>query len=148
MFKFLSTKQQQRYTEAGGSATRYAHADSGNDQEWLALPKRDLPELVTRYISKMETEESEAWCNCPWAVHPEDTEIKSGHCRRCGVRRNDSIHEFFDLMYDPESGDMLNHHFKGVRKRRLDNHPQCPVHTREGMVLYFFEWAFTDAARS
>jgi len=29
------------------------------------------------------------------------------------------------------------------RKRRGDQAPDCPVHTKEGMLIYFFEWVFT-----
>jgi hypothetical protein len=27
------------------------------------------------------------------------------------------------------------------RKRRLDNHPECPTHTREGLIAGFIKWA-------
>lgn len=29
------------------------------------------------------------------------------------------------------------------RKRRVDDAPDCPIHTKEGMIIYFFEWVFT-----
>jgi hypothetical protein len=29
------------------------------------------------------------------------------------------------------------------RKRRADTAPDCPVHTKEGLLIYFFEWVFT-----
>lgn len=30
--------------------------------------------------------------------------------------------------------------FKEARKRRTDNDPECPVHTREGLILGFIRW--------
>lgn len=34
---------------------------------------------------------------------------------------------------------------KGQRRKRLvDPNPECPVHTKEGFLLYFFEWVFTQ----
>jgi hypothetical protein len=105
--------------------------------DWLALPKRDVPELVARYIAAMETEESAEWCRCLWAVHPDDQEIKKGHCRECNQPQKADVHT---VNADPDV-----HKFKGKRMRKADEHPQCPVHTREGMVMYFLEWAFTNA---
>jgi len=32
------------------------------------------------------------------------------------------------------------------RKRRTDNHPECPVHTREGLIMGFIKWA-TDGSQ-
>lgn len=33
------------------------------------------------------------------------------------------------------------------RKRRGEQAFDCPVHTREGMLIYFFEWVFTNGKR-
>jgi hypothetical protein len=34
---------------------------------------------------------------------------------------------------------------KGKRRKiRSDTHPECPVHTKEGFLRYFFEWVFTN----
>jgi hypothetical protein len=116
---------------------------TGVDVEILSLPKFQIPSLVNQYIAAMETEVSDEWCKCPWIIHPDDQEVKKGTCRICGERKDRKVHDV-----DPEGLRLGVHKFTGKRMRRGDEHPECPVHTREGMVLYFFEWVFTDAQRA
>lgn len=97
-------------------------------------------ELVNRYVAAMETEHSKDWCRCVWAVHPDDQNIKRGHCRLCNQSPNARDHNVANT-------DVIatDHTFKGKRMRKVADHPECPVHTREGFLLYFFEWAEKNA---
>lgn len=97
--------------------------------DYISLPLKDIPELVTRYVMAVETQETDEWCRCEWIIHPDDLLIVDYRCRECNRSRDDAIH--------------LDHQFRGKRKRRGDQHPECPVHTKEGFLLYFFEWVFT-----
>lgn len=105
---------------------------------FISLPAGDILTLVERYIAAMETEESEHWCRCEWMIHPDDVSIKKGHCRECELPKVHQIHTEADLQY---------HRFRGIRKRKGDTDATCPVHTREGLIIYFFEWVFSSAAR-
>ena len=108
-------------------------------KEYLSIPKADIPLLTNLYINELETGESSEWCKCEWQIHPDDVDIPDGHCRNCGDKKG---------THDPEGpcmrGDCECKEFKGRRQRRKDDHPQCPAHTKEGLVLGFFEWAFRD----
>lgn len=132
-------KKRERYSEELGYVIREAvPLTNAANQEWLAVPKRDIPALAEKYIGAMETEESAEWCRCEWIIHPDDAPIDRGNCRECNQPKKSHMHD--------ERGDTF-HQFRGIRKRRGDEDTTCPVHTREGMVMYFFEWIFTDAAR-
>lgn len=113
--------------------------DPGKRVGWdvYAFPKADIPELAAKYFAAMETEESEDWCACPWQLHPEDVNTKKGECRECGAIKKSPVHIGFQRKY-PEQD---QHLFAGRRMRRVDDAPNCPVHTREGMLIHFFEWA-------
>ena len=101
--------------------------------QFISLPALDIPGLAAAYAEAMEMQETNDWCRCEWVVHPDDVEVKSGHCRQCGTKKNDPMHW-------PTRGD---HEFRGKRMRRGDQAEDCPVHTKEGMLIYFFEWVFT-----
>lgn len=98
-------------------------------------------DLITRYVQALETEESATWCKCLWRIHPDDQGIKPGHCRECGGSPKNVAHQ--GLPEDFENGD--THHFRGIRKIKVDAHPLCAVHTKEGMVLGFLQWAVKHA---
>lgn len=99
-----------------------------NPQKPAFINHEQAVDLVTRFIAVLETEESAKWCKCLWRVHPDDQEVTPGTCRTCGGAKKQ--HE--------EHGE---HHFAGIRRTRVDTHTECPVHTREGMVLGFLNWA-------
>lgn len=110
---------------------------TGRTKQFEQMDQSKRGELVHRYIAAMETEQSKDWCRCIWAVHPDDQSIKQGHCRLCTAHANAPQHH--GLPEDKELGEA--HNFKGKRMRKVGDHPDCPVHTREGLILYFFEWA-------
>lgn len=118
--------------------------ESSNSQELVSIAKGDIRKLVFKYIGQMETEVSEDWCKCLWAYHPDDQEVKSGACRLCGASRKSPVHD--QASAEVETNPEWYHRFEGKRKRRVDDHPECPVHTREGMVMHFFEWVSSGAA--
>lgn len=89
--------------------------------------------LIVRYVAAMETEESADWCKCTWVWHPDDQGIKPGHCRECRKPQDHKVHSV-------ENAEGF-HFYQGIRRRRMDDHPMCPVHTREGMIAHFFDWA-------
>ncbi len=108
-------------------------ADGNKDYKYMSIPLSDVPELATIYVQAMETEESEKWCRCEWIIHPDDAEIKRGNCRECNQPKKALLH-FGNA-----------HQFKGVRMRRGDQDLTCPVHTKEGFLIYFFEWIKQNA---
>jgi len=97
--------------------------------EWMSLPKADVPNMITQYIDFIETTETDKVCRCTWAHHPDDEGKEFGKCRECGLSKQDDVHE--DA-----------HTYKGVRRRKVAEDPNCYIHTKEGLVRGFFEWAF------
>lgn len=146
-FKFFSKSGSPVYSQELGHTIKELPPLSGqaaSNTMFISLPQGDILRLVERYIAAMETEESEFWCRCEWIIHPDDVSIKRGNCRDCNMPRNAVAHQPNELEWQSDA----DHPFKGIRKRRGDEDATCPVHTREGLVIYFFEWIFTDAARS
>lgn len=143
--KLLGIEKGTRYDEERGYSIRELSPLNGSavDLEYLALPKRDIPKLAEKYFAAMETGLTEDWCRCPWVVHPDDRDVKPGECRECGAFKGGPIHEFAELQFH-DNGDLANHKFVGRRMRRTDDAPECPVHAKEGMLLYFFEWAYNQ----
>lgn len=132
------------YSQELGHTVRELPTLSGHaaaNTMYISIPQADILPLVALYISKMETEESEHWCRCEWIIHPDDANIDRGNCRECNQPKKSDVHKIIDEL------DIDRHRFRGIRKRRGDEDATCPVHTREGLVVYFFEWIFTDAAR-
>lgn len=113
--------------------------------EWFSLAKGYIPQAVTEYVNRLEGGETKEWCKCPWIVHPEDMNLQEGECGYCGHQREDKRHNVGALTNSDELDAGL-HRFQGRRIRRdLNNeHPQCPVHTKEGFILGFFEYLFKD----
>lgn len=113
--------------------------ETGMPLKYLGLTKEEIPVLVAEYVSAIETQETDKWCRCTWVTHPDDVEIIDYHCRLCNLKKDDAAHDVEGLFsYMPGI-----HQFKGKRKRKIDDDPTCPVHTKEGFLLYFFEWVFT-----
>lgn len=108
--------------------------------EYIAIPEFDIRSLAEKYFAAMESGETEKWCRCPWLIHPDDRGLKQGQCRECTLPNKHEIHN--GLPEDFEDGATNRHNFVGRRMRRMDDSPECPVHTKEGMLTYFFTWIF------
>jgi len=115
------------------------------DTEWLSLAKSHIPQAVTEYIHLLETGETRKWCKCPWIVHPDDANVPEGVCVHCGKDQDDNYHDVGAII-PSDVVEMGWHRFQGRRIRRDHNnqHAQCPVHTKEGLILGFFEHLFGD----
>jgi len=140
ILRLLGIEKNTRYDEETGHVVRELPPLDATafGVEFLALPKRDIPTLVAKYFAAMETGTTENWCRCPWVIHPDDKAVKAGTCRACGELPKAEVHT--GLPEDMEHG--FIHKFVGRRMRRMDDAPTCPIHSREGMLMYFFEWAF------
>lgn len=84
--------------------------DAEEVNNFISIPEADIPELVGRYVSTMETQRTDDWCRCEWTIHPDDRDLPKGK----------------------------------RRKIRSDTAPDCPVHTKEGFLRYFFEWVMNN----
>lgn len=120
----------------------------------FTLHKLAIPELAEEYVSNMETERTNDWCKCEWLVHPEDEGIDPTVCSACGHPR--ALHK--GLPDEPmactkriergkysetPSATCVCEDWVDPPKRRLrrgETHPECPIHTKEGFLLGFFEW--------
>lgn len=129
--------------------------------EFLSLPIKGLPEKIKEYVSEIETQRTNDWCKCDWIVHPDDNEIDPDCCAKCG--HPVSEHSASVIFVDPDTLEAINYtsacvHQGAVdclcrtytqpnrrRLRRGDQHPFCPIHTKEGFLLTFFEWTFRDS---
>lgn len=109
-------------------------SENGSTQEYMALPVDKVPEAVKEYVAAIEAQRTNDWCKCFWAVHPDDENIPPSQCRRCGYLRDDHT----------DTSEVTCYNFQGRRMRKIEENPQCPVHTKEGFILGFFEWIFQD----
>lgn len=119
--------------------------------EYYSLPVEQLPELVIEYVAAMEIQRTNEWCKCQWLIHPEDVDLDIHNCRTCHHPR--ALHTEMEGMegctkQDDEAPDTVECQCEGWvdppkrRLRRGDTHALCPVHTKEGFLLHFFEWVF------
>lgn len=124
-----------------------------NGIEFLSLPKNDIRSMVAKYIDAMETGTTEEWCQCRWMIHPDDVDIKAGQCRNC---RHSNVDHIKEAPHDDTSpctaivGDEDEcpcTDYQSRRVRRLDDEPLCPVHSKQGLILGFYEWVFGDAGK-
>jgi len=99
---------------------------------FFGITPENMPHLVNTYVAKLETEESADWCKCLWRIHPDDQKIRVGHCRMCNQPKKQHLGT-----YDTNNE---THVFRGIRRVRVDTHPRCPVHTKEGLIVGFVEW--------
>lgn len=125
----------------------------GDGWEYLGVPKARVPELAADYVALIETERTDRLCKCEWRIHPEDVELDTENCRSC--------HHPHLLHNELGPFEAENHEWECTagpdrdqcactrwvdpprrRKARVDTHPQCPVHTKEGFVMGFFDWLF------
>lgn len=109
--------------------------DNMKDTVYLSIPKSDIPRLVIEYCVELETGSTDKWCKCTWALHPDDEKVDEDCCRICGV---------YKLKHVPEEGS-FDHEYRGRRKRLFYHNQFCPVHTKEGRIMSFFDWVFGNA---
>jgi len=135
------------YEQPGGSVS------PNLGDEFLSVPKKEIPDLVKKYIDAMEIGTTEEWCQCKWHIHPDDTEIKSGHCRNCNhpnkthkTQTDQYSNTIYPCTNEDQNGDWIDfcpcQNYQGRRQRRIDDEPLCPVHNKLGLILGFYEWLF------
>src|SRR5687768_8517087 len=103
----------------------------------LTIPLDSIPALAATYVTAIETGESAEWCRCEWIIHPDDMNVKDGACRFCAAKRDAVVHA--------ENTPDFTHKFLGKRMRRGELALDCPAHTKEGFLLYFFQWMMDHA---
>jgi hypothetical protein len=123
------------------------------------LAKDQIPDLVSEYVMRIETERTNDWCKCEWLVHPDDEDLDIHNCGNCHhpsllhhklliPGTDQTEHCVKQISYDFDEDDECDcTKWIDPPKRRLrrgDQHPQCPVHTKEGFILGFFEWVFAE----
>lgn len=74
--------------------------------EWISIPVEKADEMIAAWIQHIETSLTAIICKCPWQIHPDDANKKTGR-----------------------------------RMRRMDTHPDCPQHTKEGLIKGFLSKA-------
>lgn len=117
-------------------------------QTHFSLPKAEIPKLVKEYIKALELGNTEEWCKCEWLMHPDDVDIPVFCCRNC--KHHMTKHQDRDTRDD--SNNFLEvpcsecgcNNLQTRRLRLKEQHNECPVHTREGLILGFYEWAFHE----
>lgn len=108
-------------------------ADFGTD--FVSIPTSDIPRLASEYTSLLETALTSEWCKCEWIAHPDDVNVQEGMCRECGNDLAD--HQ------GPNAADH-DHVFAPRRLRPGTPSNSCPIHSKEGRILGFFEWVFKE----
>lgn len=102
----------------------------------IFLAKKSIPDLVKEFVNLLETRPSNEFCKCTWIAHPDDVDVPENCCRVCHAFKDDQLHtnENFSEY----------HIYEGRRLRPGEYDPQCPVHTKDGLILGFLEWAVKD----
>jgi len=113
------------------------------------MAKDQMLGLVEEYVAKMETERTNEWCKCEWIIHPEDVELDTENCAEC--HHPNLVHmSGFDPYCTKQDHQMCDcAGWVDPPKRRMRRgtlHDQCPVHTKEGFILGFFEWVFPNGS--
>ncbi len=130
MLKRLFRRHQFAETDIGKQ--RYvAPKDGVIPAEFISIPVKDIAGYAIQYAHDIETGVTEHWCKCPWQTHPDDINLQPKHCRECWVHVSEHP--------TPAHPD-YTHSFRAARKRRMDDHPECPQHTKEGYIITFFDW--------
>lgn len=123
-------------------------AETGFGTEYLSLPKADIPALVAEYVAKLETGLTSEWCKCEWILHPDDSDIGEDQCREClhsKVAHQDSETYSDDGKAIPILCAKCGcEQYKARRLRPGEPDDTCPVHSKEGRILGFFEYVFQD----
>lgn len=117
------------------------------DDLYLSLPKKDIPQLAADYVKKLEAATTKDWCKCEWLVHPDDVNVRAMHCRECQhLARNHWAPGGSDVN-NPVLGNCMEcscEEYKDRRVRKGAESPECPIHTRVGFILGFFLWVYRD----
>lgn len=125
-------RKQTMFAETAIGRQRYvAPKDGVIPAEFISIPVEDIKTYAVQYAQDIETGVTEHWCKCPWQIHPDDVNVQPKHCRECRVHAND---------HDTPASPDYTHSFRAPRKRRMDDHPECPLHTKEGYIIHFFQW--------
>lgn len=107
------------------------------DGRLLTLESSRIPDLIAEYVRLIETERTNKWCKCEWITHPDDEGIAENQCRNQNCKHMYAEHDertHLCLICGCEN-------YKARRLRRGEATLDCPVHTKEGFLLIFFEWA-------
>lgn len=107
-----------------------------NVQQGYFISAEDLRRDAAEFIRLIETDHTAVRCKCRWRIHPDDVMVKAGCCRVCGEPPKHEAHR--GLPEDFEEGKA--HHYLGIRRVKVDTHPECSVHTKEGLLIGFLEW--------
>lgn len=122
----------------------------GGAGEFISLPLAGLATKVQQYVSERQKGETAKWCKCVWVSHPDDEQVGEGECRLCLETADRPVHmlSLEDKSTEDEAEEAPEkHRFRGRRLRLMQDHPLCPVHTAEGMILGFIAWSFPDDER-
>ena len=136
--------------EAPGVIASIKETEMGEQE--LSLPKNDIPALVRRYIDELESGTTEEWCQCKWLIHPDDVDIKAGQCRNClhmniYHTKQESHNDTRPCVATVGEGTCPCTDYQSRRVRRIDDETLCPVHSKQGLILGFFEWRFGDKGK-
>lgn len=118
---------------------------SGDLPVYVTVDTRTLSEKVSEYVAAMEQQRTNDWCKCEWIVHPADEKLDIHNCGNC--HHPQLLHitdEANDEYRCTSSVGCKCNHWADPPKRRMrrgDQDPECPVHTKEGFLLGFFDWA-------
>ena len=116
------------------------------DDVYLSLPKKDIPQLAEDYVKAIEAATIKQWCKCEWIIHPDDVDIQAMHCRQC--EHPAKSHQ--DQNTRNDAGEFLSiscidcgcQEYKDRRVRKGQQSSECAIHTREGFILGFFLWVY------
>jgi len=111
------------------------------ESETVTIQKADLMSLVGRYVTKLETQTTDKMCKCPWVAHPDDIELGAFQCRTCTHDRGAHNQTLLENGYT--SCTVFNcecAEYRARRIRKVEVSLECPVHSREGFLLTFFDW--------
>lgn len=112
--------------------------------EFLSIPKREIPATAAKYVNLVETGVTKEWCTCLWEVHRDHVKIPEDHCVHCGEHRDHGNHNGGPVLTQSDVDEGF-HTFGGRAVRLKEMSLTCPVHTKEGLILGYFEWMFRDA---
>lgn len=118
----------------------------GGSGEFISIPLEGLTESVAAYVTHIKTGNTADVCKCVWAHHPDDVDVPEGHCRACSGTPDAAEHmDIADI--PPVDYTPAKHAFRGRRRRHVQEHPLCPVHTAVGQILGFLHWKLPEDDR-
>lgn len=125
------------------------------------IPKGDIPELVRAYIKHIEIDPTSETCKCIWEIHPDYVDVDTSKCVHCGhskethfemvtptitvkgcAANDQGLSKAAVAEWERERRDCNCGGFVRPKqlKRIKETTGECPVHTKDGLVLGFFEW--------